>query len=89
MIATAMDAAQALVLLQGHAGLDLESSLATLRDAVHDGEAETGNGYLVVCNDATAADPRFSIRRPGGHWRIPGGGWARPEPPDPTRRADR
>lgn len=62
----AMDAAQALTALHAHAGLDLEPAIAILRDAARDGEATTPDGHLVVCNDANEADPRFSIRQPGG-----------------------
>jgi len=64
----AMDAAQALTALHTHAGLDLESRIAILREAARAGEATTADGHLVVCNGANEADPRFSIRKPGGEW---------------------
>jgi hypothetical protein len=64
----AKDVAQALTALQAQGGLDLQSSIAVLREAVGDGKASTPDGYLVVCNDANEADPRFSIRRPDGGW---------------------
>lgn len=64
----AMDAAQALAALYAHPGLGTEPGIAILREAARDGEATTPDGYLVVCNDANEADPRFSIRAPGGGW---------------------
>ncbi len=64
----AMDAAQALTALYTHEGLDLESTLAVLRESARDGEASTPGGHLVVCNDANEADPRLSVRCPGGGW---------------------
>ncbi len=81
MTATAMGATQALTALYYHVGRDLESNLALLRRAALDGEAESADGYLVVCNDANPADPRFSVRNPEGFWRVPGGGWVLPEHP--------
>jgi glycine/D-amino acid oxidase-like deaminating enzyme len=80
MISTAMDAAQALTVLHNHVSQDLQFNLAVLREAARDGEAPAPGGYLVVCNDANQADPRFSIRNPEGAWRTPGGGWVRPGP---------
>lgn len=80
MISTAMDAVQALTVLYKHVGQGLESNLAILREAAHDGEAPAPGGYLVVCNDANEADPWFSIRNPEGAWRTPGGEWVRPGP---------
>lgn len=79
MTATAMDATQALTVLYDHVGRDLEANLALLRQAALDGEAETADGYLIVCNDANPADPRFSVRNPEGFWRVPDGGWVLPE----------
>jgi hypothetical protein len=40
----AMDAAQTLTALYTHAGLDLESNIAILREAARDGEASTTTG---------------------------------------------
>jgi len=56
-----------------------------LREAARDGEATTPEGYLVVCNDANEADPRFSIREPGGAWLSPAP-QAPPAPPAPPPR---
>lgn len=79
MTATAMDATQALTVLYDHVSRNLDSNLALLRQAALDGEAETADGYLIVCNDANPANPRFSVRNPEGMWRVPGGGWVLPE----------
>jgi hypothetical protein len=80
VISTAMDAAEALTVLYKHVSQGLESNLAILREAERDGEAPAPGRYLVVCNDANEADPRFSIRNPEGAWRTPGGGRVRPGP---------
>jgi hypothetical protein len=60
---------KAVTALYAHAHLTLEPSIAILRKAARDGEATTPDGHLVVCNDANEADPRFSIREPGGTWK--------------------
>jgi hypothetical protein len=77
--ATAMDATQALSVLYYHVSRDAEPNLALLRQAAFDGEAETADGYLIVCNDANPADPRFSVRNPEGLWWARAGGWVLPE----------
>jgi hypothetical protein len=65
----AMDAAQTLTALYTHAGLDLESNTAVLREATRDGEPETPDGLRQAVTAGWPDGGEAAVAAADGVWR--------------------